>query len=209
MSSDPEQRHVCFLEKGYCKALCDFLFEQFIQNSFGPRPPCTKYNQEVIDLCQPAMQKRSEEHSSPKRCFFLPSFLCCLFLYKKGKKTIPLLSHPLLVIFEARPSLLVLHACINKLTTDFRRSRPPPNHPLVLLSDFLSSSHLLNHRTNQWPLLFLLLSMSFVQHTHTVDAGVNFHSIENVNRKCNSDYDATAVTVNAHFFYAADIRAGR
>lgn len=168
---------MCFLEKGYCKALCDFLFEQFIQNSFGPRPPCTKYNQEVIDLCQPAMQKRSEEHSSPKRCFFLPSFLCCLFLYKKEKKNIPLLSHPLLVIFEARPSLLVLHACINKLTTDFRRSRLPPHHPLVLLSDFLSSSHLLNHRTNQWPLLFLLLSMSFVQHTHTVDAGVNFHSI--------------------------------
>lgn len=87
LSSDPEQRHMCFLEKGYCKALCDFLFEQFIQNSFGPTPPCTKYNQEVIDLCQPAMQKRSEEHSSPKRCFFLPSFLCCLFLYKKGKKT--------------------------------------------------------------------------------------------------------------------------
>lgn len=126
---------MCFLEKGYCKALCDFLFEQFIQNSFGPRPPCTKYNQEVIDLCQPAMQKRSEEHSSPKRCFFLPSFLCCLFLYKKGKKTIPLLSHPLLVIFEARPSLLVLHACINRLTTDFRRSRPPP--PIIHSSFYL------------------------------------------------------------------------
>lgn len=143
MSSDPEQRHVCFLEKGYCKALCDFLFEQFIQNSFGPRPPCTKYNQEVIDLCQPAMQKRSEEHSSPKRCFFLPSFLCCLFLYKKGKKNIPLLSHPLLVIFEARPSLLVLHACINRLTTDFRRSRPPPQsstRPSIWFSFLLSSA---------------------------------------------------------------------
>lgn len=119
---------MCFLEKGYCKALCDFLFEQFIQNSFGPRPPCTKYNQEVIDLCQPAMQKRSEEHSSPKRCFFLPSFLPLLpiSLQKRKKNNIPLLSHPLLVIFEAWPSLLVLHACINKLTTDFRRSRLPP-----------------------------------------------------------------------------------
>lgn len=201
---------MCFLEKGYCKALCDFLFEQFIQNSFGPRPPCTKYNQEVIDLCQPAMQKRSEEHSSPKRCFFLPSFLCCLFLYKKERKKTFHFFH-IHFLSYLRHGLLSLSFTLVLTSWQLISAghASPPHHPLVLLSDFLSSSHLLNHRTNQWPLLFLLLSMSFVQHTHTVDAGVNFHSIENVNRKCNSDNDATAVTVNAHFFYAADIRAGR
>lgn len=168
LSSDPEQRHMCFLEKGYCKALCDFLFEQFIQNSFGPRPPCTKYNQEVIDLCQPAMQKRSEEHSSPKRCFFLPSFLPLLpiSLQKRKKNNIPLLSHPLLVIFEAWPSLLVLHACINKLTTDFRRSRLPP----IIHSSFWFSFLLSSAQPQNKPMasaLSVIIDVFCTTHSHS------------------------------------------
>lgn len=44
---------------------------------------------------------------------------------------------------------------------------------------------------------------------HSIGVGVNFHSIEDVNRNCNSDNDATAVTDNVRFFYTVDVRKDR
>ncbi len=88
---------------------------------------------------------------------------------------------------------------------------PPPLpslHPLVLLSDFLfllSSAHPQNEP--------MASALSFIIDAfctaHSIGVGVNFHSIEDVNRKCNSDNDATAVTVNVRFFYTVVVRKDR
>lgn len=91
-----------------------------------PAPNTTKKSLTCAN--QPCRKEVKSTHHQSAVSSFLPSFLPLLpiSLQKRKKNNIPLLSHPLLVIFEAWPSLLVLHACINKLTTDFRRSRLPP-----------------------------------------------------------------------------------
>lgn len=81
-----------------------------------------KDNQDVIDLCQPAMQSRVEgtlSQSATSSFLFslFPSSAAYFFL-----KFIPPPSHSLILIFLQRLFSLVLHTCINKLTTDFRRS---------------------------------------------------------------------------------------
>lgn len=88
-----------------------------------PAPNTTKKSLTCAN--QPCRKEVKSTHHQSAVSSFLPSS-AAYFFTKRKKNNIPLLSHPLLVIFEARPSLLVLHACINKLTTDFRRSRLPP-----------------------------------------------------------------------------------
>lgn len=117
---------MCFLEKGYCKALCDSVsLSSSFRTALAPDLPAPNTTKKSLTCAnQPCRKEVKSTHHQSAVSSFLP--LLPISLQKRKKKNIPLLSHPLLVIFEARPSLLVLHACINKLTTDFRRSRPPP-----------------------------------------------------------------------------------
>lgn len=85
---------------------------------------------------------------------------------------------------------------------------PPSLQPLVLLSDFLfllSSAHPQNEPTAS----VLSVIIDVFCRAHPIGVEVNFHSIEDVNRMCDSDNDATAVTVNVSFFYTADVRTDR
>lgn len=118
------------------------------------------------------MQKRSEEHSSPKRRFFLPSSAAYFFPNPPPqKKTFHFFHIQFSSYLRHCLLFLVLHACSTELTTDFRRSRPSLPASTSMWISF-SSSHVLTHRTNPRPLLFLLLLMSFVQHTQLMQGSI-------------------------------------
>lgn len=90
-----------------------------------PAPNTTKKSLTCAN--QPCRKEVKSTHHQSAVSSFLPSSAAYFFTKKEKKQHSTFgIPHPLLVIFEARPSLLVLHACINKLTTDFRRSRLPP-----------------------------------------------------------------------------------
>lgn len=119
------------LEKLYCKAQCDSLSVSGLFNT-----ALAKTKQKVIDLCQPAVQNRVESiHYQSATSSFLPP-LPISFQNPFHHLHIHLFSY-----LWHGPLFLVLHTCINKPTTDFRRSLSLFSHSSFhLISLFFPSS---------------------------------------------------------------------
>lgn len=119
---------------------------------------------------------------------FLPSFLPSFAArYSPPQKTLFHLFHVNLFVL---PSSFTLALISWQTISAGHPFLPRVLQPLDRI--FFFSSHLLIQRTSPRPRLILPLLMSFVQHT-AVGVGVNFHSIEDVDKRRNSDNDATAV----------------
>lgn len=143
-------------------------------NSLFRRALVPKPNQNVIAPRQPAVQNRLESSHHPSALFFsLPSFLPLLVI----PEALPSLSHcPLLSFFQAR----------SQVTRGFLRSSLP-----ILGSDFPPSFHPLVKKPPAVSLRSSIIDAFCAPCSAGV--GVNFHSAGDVNGKCNSHNDATAV----------------
>lgn len=165
LSLDPERGHLGFLEKQDCKAQCDSLSLSGLFRTAlaqNPSPPNTT-KKSLTCANQPC---RTEWRALISKVPFLPSFLCCLFL-SKHHSTSSTFTYSL--TFVASPSLLVLHACINRLTTDFRRSCPSLSSSTCtyigfsfppLVCSFTEQAHGLCSFCYYWCLLYSTLDRS-------------------------------------------------
>lgn len=197
---DSEQEHLCSF-----KAQCDSLSLSLclsIHDGFGPDTRSNKHSPNVIDLRQPAMQNskstRHQKHRSSLSSF-LPSFLSSILHIN----SFSLRPHPSRLYYQAEDGF-------PQVIPSTTSSPPPPLlFSFVLLSDF-SIPPLICSSAEQahGPSSFFLLLTPFVQRT-PIGIGVNFDSIEGVNRERDSDSDATAVAAGVRFLCMADVRNDR
>lgn len=211
LSLDPERGHLCSLEKRsitvqprMTHSLWAAHSERLWPQKLAP-PNTTKMS--LTCAKQPC---RIEWRALITKVPFLPSFLRCFFLSKKNKKQkTPLHINSFSYLRRGPPSLSFTLPLTSWGLISAGRAPPSRHlHSLVLLSDFLflRSSARPQNKLAASALSFIIDAFCTA---HSIGVGVNFHSIEDVNRKCNSDDDATAVAVDVRFFCGVDVRTDR